>query len=53
MSLLIKKILEKIKKIDNVKADKINITSGVEYETGQIIDGKKEYGKRINCRIWT
>lgn len=49
MSLLIKKILEKIKKIDNVKADKINITSGVEYETGQIIDGKKEYGKRINC----
>lgn len=48
MSLLIKKILEKIKKIDNVKADKINITSGVEYETGQIIDGKKEYGKRIN-----
>ena len=26
-----------------------NITTGTEYETGRIIDGKKEYGKRINC----
>lgn len=25
------------------------ITTGTEYETGRIIDGKKEYGKRINC----
>lgn len=27
----------------------INITTGVEFETGRIIDGKKEYGKRIDC----
>lgn len=27
----------------------IGITTGTEYETGRIIDGKKEYGKRINC----
>lgn len=26
-----------------------NITTGTEFETGRIIDGKKEYGKRINC----
>lgn len=26
-----------------------NISTGTEYETGRIIDGKKEYGKRINC----
>lgn len=26
----------------------INITTGVEFETGRIIDGKKEYGKKIN-----
>lgn len=26
-----------------------NITTGTEYETGRLIDGKKEYGKRINC----
>lgn len=26
-----------------------NITTGIEYETGRIIDGKKEYAKRINC----
>lgn len=31
------------------KQDKLNITTGTEYETGRIIDGKKEYGKRINC----
>lgn len=48
MSLLIKKILEKLKKLDNVKADKINVTTGIEHETGRIIDGKEEYGKRIN-----
>lgn len=29
----------------------INITTGQEYETGRIIDGKKEYGKRINCGV--
>ncbi len=27
----------------------IKITTGVEYETGRIINGKKEYGKRISC----
>lgn len=27
----------------------INIETGVEFETGRIIDGKKEYGKRIDC----
>lgn len=27
----------------------MNITTGTEYETGRIIDGKKEYAKRINC----
>lgn len=27
----------------------VNITTGVEFETGRIIDGKKEYGKRIDC----
>lgn len=27
---------------------KINITTGVEFETGRIIDGKIEYGKKIN-----
>lgn len=26
-----------------------NITTGTEYETGRIIDDKKEYAKRINC----
>lgn len=28
-----------------------NITTGIEFETGRIIDGKKEYGKRINCGV--
>lgn len=48
MSLLIKKILEKVKNIDNVKADKINVTTGTEYETGRLINGKKEYGYYYN-----
>ena len=26
-----------------------NITTGTAFETGRVIDGKKEYGKRINC----
>jgi hypothetical protein len=26
----------------------IKITTGVKFETGRIIDGKKEYGKRVN-----
>lgn len=26
-----------------------NITTGTEYETGRIIDSRKEYGLRINC----
>lgn len=42
----LKKILNKLKNIDNVKADKINVTTGTEYETGRIIDGKEEYCKR-------
>lgn len=32
-------------KIENIKSI---ITTGVEYETGRIIDGKIEYAKRIN-----
>ena len=49
MSLLIKKILQGIKSLNNNKADKVNITTGVEFKTGRIIDEKEEYGKRINC----
>ena len=29
------------------KQDKLNITTGTEYETGRLIDGKKEYAKRF------
>lgn len=39
----------KIKELINKKQNILNITTGTEYETGRIIDGKKEYGKRINC----
>ena len=39
--------------VPSVKAVKDAITTtivtGQEYETGRVIDGKKEYGKRINC----
>lgn len=31
----------------------IKITNGIEFETGRVIDGKKEYGKRINCGYLT
>ena len=31
----------------NIKSN--DITTGVEFETGRTIDGKKEYGKRIDC----
>lgn len=31
------------------KQDKLNITTGTEYETGRIIDGKKEYAKRFTA----
>ena len=48
MPLLTKKILQGIKNLNNNKADKVNITTGVEFKTGRIIDGKEEYGKRIN-----
>ena len=48
MSLLIKKILQGIKSLNNNKADKVNITTGVEFKTGRIIDEKEEYGKEIN-----
>lgn len=30
------------------KQDKLNITTGTEYQSGRIIDGKKEYGLRKN-----
>lgn len=40
---------ELIKSLDSKKLDIQNITTGVEFETGRIIDGKKEYGKRIDC----
>lgn len=39
----------RIKELINKKQNILNITTGIEYETGRIIDGKKEYGKRINC----
>lgn len=39
----------KIKELINKKQNILNITTGTEYVTGRIIDGKKEYGKRINC----
>lgn len=45
MSLLMKKILQRIKSLNDDKADKVNITTGVEFKTGRIIDGKVEYGK--------
>ena len=38
----------KIKELINKKQNILNITTGTEYETGRIIDGKKEYGKRID-----
>ena len=31
------------------KQDKLNITTGTEYETGRIIDSKKEYAKRFTA----
>lgn len=39
----------KIKELINKKQNILNITTGIEYETGRIIDGKKEYAKRFNC----
>ena len=47
MSLLFKKVLNKLKKLDNLKADKINITTDYEFKTGRIIDGKEEYSKKF------
>lgn len=38
----------KIKKLLKNKQEKINIVTGIEFETGRTIDGKKEYGKRID-----
>lgn len=46
---LLKTILNKIKDIESNKADRLNITTGQEYETGRTIDGKKEYGQIISC----
>lgn len=45
---LLKQILQGIKSLNNTKADKTNITTGVEFKTGRIVDGKEEYGKEIN-----
>ena len=47
MSLLIKKVLEKIKNIDNKL--KTNIVTDIEIETNETIDGKIVYKKVINC----
>lgn len=38
----------KIKELINEKQNILNITTGTEYETGRIIDGKKEFGLRKN-----
>ena len=35
--------------IDKAKVEKMNITTGTEFKTGRIIDGKEEYCKIINC----
>ena len=44
------KILIEASDFDGVNVvDTINIVTGQEYETGRIIDGKKEYGKRVDC----
>lgn len=43
MSLLIKKILTKLKDID------MRLTTGQEVKTNEFIDGKRVYKKRINC----
>lgn len=37
----------KIKDLINKKQNILNITTGTEFETGRIIDGKKEYAKRF------
>lgn len=42
---------ETVKELLEDKKDKQNITTGQEFETGRIIDGKKEYGKRIDCGL--
>ena len=47
MSLLIKKILTKLKDID------MRTTTGQEVKTNEIIDGKRVYKRRIDCRRWT
>lgn len=41
----------KLSKILDTLLNRGKITTGVEFETGRIIDGKKEYGKRINCGL--
>lgn len=47
MPLLMKKILNKLKDID------VKVLTGQEVKTNEIIDGKRVYKKRINCRSWT
>lgn len=41
----------KIKELINKKQNILNITTGTEYETGRIIDGKKEYAKRFSAIV--
>ena len=42
-----KQILNKLKDID------VKVATGQEVKTNEIIDGKRVYKKRINCRSWT
>lgn len=42
-----KKVLNGLKGID------IKITTGQEVKTNEIIDGKRVYKRRIDCRRWT
>lgn len=39
-----KTLNKRIEALEENKADKINVTTGIEFETGRIIDGKTEYG---------
>lgn len=41
----------KIKELINKKQNILNITTGIEYETGRIIDGKKSTQKELIAEI--
>lgn len=49
MEVIILNQLLKIAMIPLEKQIRNNIAIGVEFETGRIINGKKEFGKMINC----